>query len=47
MPREPVGVVAAITPWDVPAAMVTRNPAPALASGIIGANETAAFVGHK
>lgn len=29
----PVGVVAAITPWNFPAAMVTRKVAPALAAG--------------
>ena len=31
--RGPVGVVAAITPWNFPAAMVTRKLAPALAAG--------------
>ena len=31
--REPVGVVAAITPWNFPVAMVTRKCAPALAAG--------------
>ncbi|HYG56547.1 MAG TPA: NAD-dependent succinate-semialdehyde dehydrogenase [Symbiobacteriaceae bacterium] len=31
--RRPVGVVAAITPWNFPAAMVTRKVAPALAAG--------------
>ena len=31
--REPVGVCAAITPWNFPAAMVTRKVAPALAAG--------------
>ncbi len=31
--REPVGVVAAITPWNFPAAMITRKCAPALAAG--------------
>jgi succinate-semialdehyde dehydrogenase/glutarate-semialdehyde dehydrogenase len=31
--REPVGVVAAITPWNFPAAMITRKIAPALAAG--------------
>ncbi|QAS53546.1 NAD-dependent succinate-semialdehyde dehydrogenase [Halobacillus litoralis] len=30
---KPVGVVAAITPWNFPAAMVTRKVAPALAAG--------------
>jgi succinate-semialdehyde dehydrogenase/glutarate-semialdehyde dehydrogenase len=31
--REPVGVCAAITPWNFPIAMVTRKVAPALAAG--------------
>jgi len=31
--KEPVGVCAAITPWNFPAAMVTRKVAPALAAG--------------
>jgi succinate-semialdehyde dehydrogenase / glutarate-semialdehyde dehydrogenase len=31
--RQPIGVVAAITPWNFPAAMVTRKVAPALAAG--------------
>jgi succinate-semialdehyde dehydrogenase/glutarate-semialdehyde dehydrogenase len=31
--RQPVGIVAAITPWNFPAAMVTRKVAPALAVG--------------
>ncbi|HEU4516086.1 MAG TPA: NAD-dependent succinate-semialdehyde dehydrogenase [Steroidobacteraceae bacterium] len=31
--RQPVGVVAAITPWNFPAAMITRKVAPALAAG--------------
>ena len=31
--REPVGVVTAITPWNFPAAMITRKAAPALAAG--------------
>ena len=30
---EPVGVTAAITPWNFPAAMITRKCAPALAAG--------------
>ncbi|MDF2965241.1 MAG: gabD [Rickettsiaceae bacterium] len=30
---EPVGVVAAITPWNFPSAMITRKIAPALAAG--------------
>ncbi|WP_223701841.1 NAD-dependent succinate-semialdehyde dehydrogenase [Sutcliffiella deserti] len=31
--KQPVGVVAAITPWNFPAAMITRKVAPALAAG--------------
>ena len=31
--KEPVGVVAAITPWNFPNAMITRKCAPALAAG--------------
>ena len=31
--KEPVGVCAAITPWNFPSAMVTRKVAPALAEG--------------
>jgi succinate-semialdehyde dehydrogenase/glutarate-semialdehyde dehydrogenase len=31
--KEPVGVCAAITPWNFPAAMLTRKAAPALAAG--------------
>jgi succinate-semialdehyde dehydrogenase / glutarate-semialdehyde dehydrogenase len=31
--RQPVGVVAAITPWNFPAAMITRKAAAALAAG--------------
>jgi succinate-semialdehyde dehydrogenase/glutarate-semialdehyde dehydrogenase len=31
--KEPVGVAAAITPWNFPAAMITRKCAPALAAG--------------
>ena len=31
--RQPVGVVAGITPWNFPAAMITRKAGPALASG--------------
>lgn len=31
--RQPVGVVAAITPWNFPAAMITRKIAPAMAVG--------------
>ena len=31
--RQPVGVVAAITPWNFPSAMIARKVAPALAAG--------------
>ena len=31
--KQPVGVVAAITPWNFPSAMITRKAAPALAAG--------------
>jgi succinate-semialdehyde dehydrogenase/glutarate-semialdehyde dehydrogenase len=31
--RQPIGVVAAITPWNFPAAMIARKVAPALAAG--------------
>jgi succinate-semialdehyde dehydrogenase/glutarate-semialdehyde dehydrogenase len=31
--KEPIGVCAAITPWNFPAAMITRKVAPALAAG--------------
>jgi succinate-semialdehyde dehydrogenase/glutarate-semialdehyde dehydrogenase len=31
--RQPVGVVAAVTPWNFPSAMITRKAAPALAAG--------------
>ena len=31
--KQPVGVTAAITPWNFPAAMITRKAAPALAAG--------------
>ena len=31
--RQPIGVVGAITPWNFPAAMITRKVAPAIAAG--------------
>ncbi len=31
--RQPIGVTACITPWNFPAAMITRKAAPALAAG--------------
>jgi succinate-semialdehyde dehydrogenase/glutarate-semialdehyde dehydrogenase len=33
--KEPVGVCAAITPWNFPSAMITRKAAPALAAGCV------------
>ena len=31
--KQPIGVAAAITPWNFPAAMITRKVGPALAAG--------------
>src|SRR6185295_3361183 len=31
--KQPIGVVAAITPWNFPNAMITRKAGPALAAG--------------
>ncbi len=31
--RQPIGVIACITPWNFPAAMITRKVSPALAAG--------------
>ena len=31
--KQPIGVVAAITPWNFPDAMITRKVSPALAAG--------------
>ena len=49
--REPVGVCAAITPWNFPAAMITRKVAPALAAGctmvLKPAEQTASAVVRK
>lgn len=42
--REPIGIVAAVTPWNFPSAMITRKAAAALAAGcpviVRPANET-------
>src|SRR5450830_1155203 len=42
--KEPIGVCAAITPWNFPAAMITRKAGPALAAGcsmvVIPSSET-------
>ncbi len=40
--KEPVGVVACITPWNFPLAMITRKMAPALAAGCTGVVKPAA-----
>ena len=48
--EQPVGVVAAITPWNFPAAMVTRKIAPALAAGctvVIKPSEFTPFTAYK
>ena len=38
--KQPVGVVASITPWNFPNAMITRKIAPALAVGLHGGGQT-------
>lgn len=48
--EQPVGVVAAITPWNFPAAMVTRKIAPAIAAGctvVIKPSEHTPFTAYK
>lgn len=48
--EQPVGVVAAITPWNFPAAMVTRKIAPALAAGctvVVKPSEYTPFTAYK
>ncbi len=42
--RQPVGPVYAVTPWNFPAAMVTRKVAPALAAGCTRGPETGGAV---
>lgn len=50
---QPIGVVAAITPWNFPFAMITRKVAPAIAAGCSvvlkpsGLTPLSAFVCHK
>lgn len=41
--KQPIGVVAAITPWNFPIAMVTRKIAPAIAAGCTVVLKPAAF----
>jgi succinate-semialdehyde dehydrogenase/glutarate-semialdehyde dehydrogenase len=46
--KEPIGVVAAITPWNFPAAMIVRKIAPAIAAGctmIVKPSEETPFTG--
>jgi succinate-semialdehyde dehydrogenase/glutarate-semialdehyde dehydrogenase len=31
--KQPIGVIAAITPWNFPSSMITRKMAPAIAAG--------------
>ena len=38
--KQPIGVCAAITPWNFPLAMITRKVAPALAAGCPGGDQT-------
>jgi acyl-CoA reductase-like NAD-dependent aldehyde dehydrogenase len=41
--KQPVGVTAGITPWNLPAATVTRKLAPALAAGVAMVLKAAPF----
>src|SRR5699024_71529 len=41
--REPIGVSAAITPWNFPLSMITRKIAPALAAGCTVVLKPAAY----
>lgn len=48
--KQPIGVVACITPWNFPAAMITRKMAPALAAGctvVIKPSELTPFTAIK
>ncbi|MET3684825.1 succinate-semialdehyde dehydrogenase/glutarate-semialdehyde dehydrogenase [Priestia megaterium] len=48
--KQPVGVVAAITPWNFPAAMITRKVAPALAAGctiVLKPSEETPFTAYR
>src|SRR3546814_16029165 len=40
--KQPIGVVAAVTPWHFPSAMITRKLGPALAAGCGGVRKPAA-----
>src|SRR5690606_364365 len=48
--KQPVGVVAAITPWNFPAAMITRKVGPAIAAGctvVVKPSEFTPFTAYK
>ena len=45
--KQPVGVCAAITPWNFPNAMITRKCAPALAAGCTVVVKPASFTPHS
>ena len=45
--KQPVGVCAAITPWNFPNAMITRKCAPALAAGCTVVVKPATFTPHS
>lgn len=38
--KQPIGVTAAITPWNFPAAMITRKAGPVLAAGCTNGTQT-------
>ncbi len=45
--RQPIGVCAAITPWNFPAAMITRKAGPALAAGCTMVLKPATFTPYS
>ncbi|TGN21037.1 NAD-dependent succinate-semialdehyde dehydrogenase [Leptospira idonii] len=45
--KEPIGVVATITPWNFPAAMLTRKVAPALAAGCTVVSKPSEFTPYS
>lgn len=47
--KQPVGVVAAITPWNFPMSMITRKVAPALAAGctVSPLAQLLTYIGHQ
>ncbi|MGH7042645.1 MAG: aldehyde dehydrogenase family protein, partial [Acetobacteraceae bacterium] len=42
--KEPIGVFAAITPWNFPSAMITRKAGPGWAAGCTGVIRAACFI---